>query len=150
MENVESRDWTDSSYERQVEVKRRIGRGSRLVTLGLGGTAGLMVLALSAASALGATSTWKNGPLAAQTRDAGPSISNFTASAAWADSGAHLIRTGAHLAGSWTLYAGFTEGWGYSCHSYSGANTLGALIENPHSVSQNPVLATYQWGGPGC
>lgn len=94
---------------------------------------------------------WKYGSLAAYSRDASPSYPQFRASAASADSGAHKIRAGAHLPGGWTLYANFAEGWGSACHSYAGTMTLGALIENPHSVSQYPVAGTlryYAWETP--
>lgn len=94
--------------------------------------------------------TWRGGgALAAGARDAGASVSALTASNAWADSSGHKIRAGAHYPGGWTLYAGFAEGWGYACHSYS-PNNLGALIENPHTVTQDPVVAGHQNGGAGC
>lgn len=106
---------------------------------------------LAAPMAGAAQVTWKSGSLGAGSRDASGTYPQLRASAAGADSSAHKIRAGAHLPGGWTLYASFAEAWGSVCHSYSGAMDLGALIENPHTVSQNPVtgiLRYYSWETP--
>lgn len=118
--------------------------------LGLVWAAALALGVVVVPGSYAATATWRYGALAPSARDAGPSLGGFSASDAWADISGHKMRAGAHYSGGWTLYANFAEGWGYVCHSYGGGSTLGALIENPHSVTQNPVSAAYQTGGPGC
>lgn len=88
---------------------------------------------------------WRYGPLAANARDASGAFPQLRASAAAAESTGRKIGAGAHLPGGWTLYANFAEGWGSACHSYAGTNDLGALIENPHTVSQSPVTGILRW-----
>lgn len=120
----------------------------RLGVVGLALAATLLMVSPASADEV----TWKYGWLGANGgRDASASYPQFRASGAVADSLNHKIRAGAHYPGGWTLYASFAEGWGSACHSYAGDQDLGALLENPHTVDQYPVIGVlrfYQWETP--
>lgn len=110
----------------------------RLTVVGLLAAACLWCAPLAAATEV----QWRlGGSLGAGSRDASPSYQQFRASAAVADCSCHAIDASAHYPGGWTQYAGWAEGLGNACHSYAGTDTLGALIMNPHTVTQNPVTA---------
>lgn len=117
----------------------------RLPVVGLLAAVSLAVAPMAHATDL----DWRNGSLASNTKDASSSYDGFRASMATSDCSCHLIDVGAHYPGSWTLYASFAESTGLVCHSYTGLDTLGALIWNKLSVSQNPVPASLRYGGPG-
>jgi hypothetical protein len=111
--------------------------GARLVGAA---AAASMCVAMTPSLASAELGYWKSGALGAQATDAGPTRTSLTSSAATADISSHLIDAGAHYPGSWTLFANYAEGWGIACHNYGG-ESLGALVYNPHSVTQNPVDA---------
>jgi hypothetical protein len=117
----------------------------RLLVVGLVAAASLAVAPVAGATDI----DWRYGSLGADTKDASPSYSGFRASLAISDCGCHKMDVGAHYPGGWTLYASFVEGYDLVCHSYAGTDTLGALIWNPHSVTQNPVDGSLRYGGNG-
>ena len=108
-----------------------------------------VLLALSLAAAVVPASasaewTWyRYGSLCAGCRDADVTRTALTASFAQADYGRY-IQAGAHQPGSWNLYGGYVQGLNEACHNYSGQN-IGAMVRNPHTVSQADVWAHAGW-----
>lgn len=91
--------------------------------------------------------TYLYGYLGAGARDASSSYANYRASFAWAESSIRQIDVAAHWPGSWTAAYGYEGGNYFACQGFPGnTSTLGALVRNPHTVSQNPVHANARYG----
>lgn len=114
-----------------------------------GGRLAAVVVALSIGAAVvpaGASATytwWRTGSLGAYASDADVTRTALTSSRAYADYGRY-IQAAAHWAGGWSLYGNYVQGLNEACQNYPGYH-LGALIRNPHSVSQNDVWALSGW-----
>lgn len=94
---------------------------------------------------------WRGGWIDAYVRDIGVSNTTLTMSKGWADGSNHKVGVSAHLPGQNLAYTGMTTAWTVACQSYTGGNrNLGPMVENPHSVPQNPLLGIKGWlGGNG-
>ena len=103
----------------------------------------------AATPAIGSIYQYHYGYLASDSRDASPSFYSLNSSWAQADGTNHKIDAGAHYPGGWDLYAHWAEAWYVACHNYGG-EYLGALVWNPHTVSQNPVTARAGYDGSYC
>lgn len=111
------------------------------------GLAAAVATMSAAPAAVGVTVDWRTGPLGPDSKDASGSYAEFRMSRACADRGWLWIKAAAHYPGSWTLYGDWAGSYGgCACHSYAGTTTLGALIWNPHSVTQDPVPARLRAG----
>ena len=112
------------------------------------GLVAAMAACLSGApAAVGVQVSWRNGALGADSKDASSSYPELRTSKACADRSWFYIRAAAHYPGSWSQYGDWGESLGgCACHSYAANQTLGALIWNPHSVTQDPVPGTLRSG----
>jgi hypothetical protein len=66
-------------------------------------------------------------------RQVGPSTSALRAVDSAVDTG-RIAQAGAHYPGGYSLYANWAEATTYACHPYNAGNTLGAMLQNKHSV----------------
>jgi hypothetical protein len=82
-------------------------------------------------------------PLGAGERAASSSYNNFRMSEGYAAAPYYSVDVAAHEPGSWTLHGSWIRGTGYACHWYSGTDYFGALIRNPHSITQTVVGNAY-------
>lgn len=129
-----------------------IHRRSRRVLVGCAVVCAAAVPGLVVAQEASAASfVWLDGYVAANDADASSSYPAFRGSGGLSDSGAHKVAVAAHYSGGTALYASYVDGFGSACHSYDGSQTLGALLKNPHTVSQNPMVGTLsEDGSPAC
>lgn len=65
-------------------------------------------------------------------RQVGPS-GNLRAVDSAVDTG-RIAQAGAHYPGGYSLYASWAESTTYACHPYNAGTTLGAMLQNKHSV----------------
>jgi hypothetical protein len=109
-----------------------------LTRLAVAGVVAVSALA-TAQSASALSFAYYNGGLGAGAQAAGQSVGGYTATYNGADGPNHKIEAAAHYEGGWSLHGSYVDGWGAACHDYDGSRTLGGMIRNPHSVSQNPA-----------
>lgn len=113
-------------------------------TKALGIVLALLIVAAVLPAVASAEWTWyRYGSLCAECRDADVTRTALTASFAQADYGRY-IQAGAHYSGGWDLYGSYVQGLNEACHTYPGLN-LGAMVRNPHTVSQADVWAHAGW-----
>lgn len=123
-------------------VRRPSSRRRRVRLAGV--VAALSIGAAVVPSVASAEWTWyRAGGLCAGCRDADVTRTALTASFTQGDYNRY-IQAGAHQPGSWDLYGGYVQGWIEACHNYSGQN-IGAMVRNPHTVSQSDVWAHAGW-----
>lgn len=109
-----------------------------------------MMSGLGMASSASATQfNWFGGYLGPNATDGGDSRPNLRISAAGADMPSHKIQVAAHYPGGWSLYGGWVDAWGGACHSYAGTVEAGGMINNPHTVGQNPAGAFIRYNESG-
>lgn len=108
------------------------------------------VTALAAPSTASADGgTWYYAGLCAGCSEAGGSHNSFTMSKGVLNVSNKKIRASAHWPGGWSLAAPWVEGWGYACQNFNG-NSLGPIVNNPHTVALNLVNAVEgYYGGNG-
>lgn len=112
-------------------------RRKYLVLLG----ATLIAVGVNAPSAMGSV-TWLYGSVCPGCTYWGGTYSAMRASYGWSDGANHKVAVAASQ--GWpSFYGSFVDGFGYACHSYAGSTQLLPVLNNPHSVGQNPMQGRY-------
>lgn len=99
----------------------------------------MVVLVPTGASA--AWLTYRTGSLCAGCKDAGPTRTELTSTFGQAESSSRMVQAGAHWAGNWELHGSWAAGWAEACQTYPRYH-LGAMVRNPHTVSQSSLWGT--------
>lgn len=135
-----------------IEVRgadhRHGGRGGNtLRRTSLAAVLALVALLMATPVANANYTWWRTGALGAGQADADLTRTNLYSSRAYADYDRYA-QAGAHYPGGWTLYGGYAQALNEVCQNYPGLN-LGAMVRNPHTVTQSQFWALSGWGSPG-